>query len=229
MKIIDNTFSFPHPSTADDNGVLAIGGDLHPQRLLLAYQYGIFPWFSEGDPVIWWHPDPRFVIYPSEIKVSKSMRPYLHMRKYTVTFDSCFEHVMEHCQKIYRKGQPGTWITEDFIDSYEYLHQMGYAHSVEVWKGDELVGGLYGVSLGKVFFGESMFSKVSNASKLALISLSKVLEKRGFYFIDCQIANKHLQSMGGRFISRVDFLDRLSKNVFEETIMGSWADMAIDL
>lgn len=229
MKIIDNTFSFPHPSTADANGVLAIGGDLHPERLLLAYQYGIFPWFSEGDPVIWWHPDPRFILYPKQVRISKSMKPYLKMEKLTVTFDTCFEHVMEHCQKISRKDQSGTWITEDFIDSYEYLHQMGYAHSVEVWKGDELVGGLYGVSLGKVFFGESMFSKVSNASKLALISLCRVLDKRGFYLIDCQIANKHLESMGGQFITRADFMSCLRRNIFEETKMGSWTYMVDDL
>jgi len=226
MTIIDEKFCFPHPSTADSNGVLAIGGDLHPERLLLAYQYGIFPWFNEGDPVIWWHPDPRFVIYPDEVKIAKSMRPYFNQEKYSITFDRSFIDVIDACQNISRKGQPGTWITEDIIDAYDYLHQMGYAHSVEVWADEELVGGLYGVSLGKVFFGESMFSKEKNTSKIALIALCRVLEEKGFQFIDCQIANAHLKSMGGRYISREEFMSCMRKNIFEETIRGSWVDIA---
>ncbi|MDF1694950.1 MAG: leucyl/phenylalanyl-tRNA--protein transferase [Saprospiraceae bacterium] len=217
--------SFPHPNTANAYGAIAIGGDLEIDRLLLAYQYGYFPWFNPDEPIIWWHPDPRFVIFTDEIRITKSMRPYFNQEKFTISFDQCFLEVLDACQKIKRKNQPGTWITEDIKEAYKNLHQMGLAHSVEVWQGDELVGGLYGVSLGKLFFGESMFSKSANASKFALICLASILRKKGFEIIDCQMPNPHLKRMGGRYISRDSFLNCLRTNVFEETFVGNWNEI----
>ncbi|MEE9438709.1 MAG: leucyl/phenylalanyl-tRNA--protein transferase [Saprospiraceae bacterium] len=227
MTILDDhDITFPHPHTADDNGIVALGGDLKVDRLLLAYQYGFFPWFNPEDPILWWHPDPRFVIFTEDIRVTKSMRPYFNKEKFKLTFDKQFENVLRACQNIDRKDQNGTWITEQIISSYTKLHEMGLAHSVEVWDQDGyLVGGLYGVSLGKIFYGESMFSRVSNASKFALISLSVILRQHGFYLIDCQMPNPHLKSMGGRFISRNAFLAYLRGNIFSETIVGDWDEI----
>lgn len=223
MIILSKTdISFPHPELANPYGAIAIGGDLEIDRLLLAYQYGFFPWFNPDEPIIWWHPDPRFVIFTDEIRITKSMRPYFNQEKFTITFDQCFSKVMESCQKIKRKNQPGTWITEDIKEAYDNLHELGVAHSVEVWEKDKLVGGLYGVSLGKLFYGESMFSKSNNASKFALICLATILSKKGFKIIDCQMPNPHLKSMGGRYISRATFLEHLRRNVFEESIVGNW-------
>lgn len=219
-----NDISFPHPELANAYGAIAMGGDLEVDRLLLAYQFGYFPWFNPDEPIIWWHPDPRFVIFTDEVRVTKSMRPYFNQEKFTISFDKCFNKVMESCQKIKRKNQPGTWITEDIKEAYNNLHKMGLAHSVEVWDNDELVGGLYGVSLGKMFYGESMFSKSKNASKFALICLASILSKKGFEIIDCQMPNPHLKSMGGRYISRSVFLAHLRTNVFENTINGNWND-----
>ncbi len=225
MNIVDNSISFPHPDTTHENGVLAIGGDLSPERLLLAYQYGIFPWYNVGEPVVWWHPDPRFVLYPSEVKVDKSMRSYFNQEKYRVTFDKDFKKVVTQCRKTKRSDGLGTWISEDILMAYTDLHELGYAHSVEVWDGDDLVGGLYGVSLGKIFYGESMFSKSNNSSKVALITLARLLERRGYFLIDCQIANPHLERMGGRFISRTDFMADLRNNIFHDTWQGSWSEL----
>lgn len=223
MIILSKTdISFPHPELANVYGAIAIGGDLEVDRLLLGYQYGFFPWFNPDEPIIWWHPDPRFVLFTDEIRVTKSMRPYFNQEKFSLTFDQCFAEVMDACQKIKRKNQPGTWITEDIKEAYINLHQLGLAHSVEIWENDELVGGLYGVSLGKLFYGESMFSKTNNASKFALISLANILSKKGFEIIDCQMPNPHLKSMGGRYISRAEFLKRLRANVFEESTVGNW-------
>jgi leucyl/phenylalanyl-tRNA--protein transferase len=158
--------SFPPPELANEDGILAVGGDLSTDRLLLAYSMGLFPWFNPDDPILWWSPDPRFVLYPDKLKVAKSMRPYFNQNKFQVTFDTCFEKVIMACQQQYRKGQSGgTWITDEMVTSYTQLNKLGFAHSVEVWKDEELVGGLYGISLGKIFFGESMFAKRSNASK----------------------------------------------------------------
>lgn len=222
----EDSISFPHPELANEDGILAVGGDLSPERLLMAYRMGIFPWFNPGDPILWWSPDPRFVLFPSELKVSKSMRPYFNQKKFTVTVDREFEHVMRSCQTQRRKGQlGGTWITENMIEAYTLLHQRGYAHSIEVWKEDRLVGGLYGISFGNIFFGESMFTKVSNASKFGFISLVRRLEKLGFDLIDCQQQTRHLESLGGRCISRSDFLDYLRKNVEVPDRIGNWGWM----
>ncbi|HFC00520.1 MAG TPA: leucyl/phenylalanyl-tRNA--protein transferase, partial [Phaeodactylibacter sp.] len=167
---------FPPPELANEDGILAIGGDLSPQRLVLAYSMGLFPWFNPGEPILWWSPDPRFVLFPKKLKVSKSMRPYFNQKKFRVTYNTCFETIMRNCQQQYRKRQAGTWITDEMIVSYTKLNESGIAHSVEVWQGDELVGGLYGIALGKIFFGESMFAKVSNASKFGFITLVRKLE-----------------------------------------------------
>lgn len=220
-----NDISFPHPELANAYGAIAMGGDLEVDRLLLAYQYGYFPWFNPDEPIIWWHPDPRFVLFTDEIRITKSMRPYFNQEKFSITFDGCFNTVVDACQKIKRKNQPGTWITEDIKEAYSNLHEMGLAHSVEVWQDEELVGGLYGVSLGRIFYGESMFSRVANASKFGLISLSAILSRRGFKIIDCQMPNPHLKSMGGRYIKRETFLEYLRSNIFEETIQGNWNEI----
>ncbi len=210
---------------ADHNGILAVGGDLSPERLLTAYTWGIFPWFNEGEPIIWWSPDPRFVLFPDELKVSKSMRPYFNQKKFTVTLDTQFEAVMRGCQTTPRQWQyGGTWITEDMVAAYVRLHELGYAHSVEVWKAEELVGGLYGVALGKVFFGESMFARETNASKFGFITIVKKLQEKGFQLIDCQQETNHLRSLGARAIDRKEFLAILQKNQAEETLVGRWRD-----
>jgi leucyl/phenylalanyl-tRNA--protein transferase len=223
---LTDELSFPPPELANEDGILAVGGDLSPDRLLLAYSEGLFPWFNPDDPILWWSPDPRFILYPQSLKVSKSMRPYFNQKKFRVTFDTQFKEVMTACQLQYRKGQGGgTWITDEMIDSYAELHQMGFAHSVEIWQGDELVGGLYGISLGKIFFGESMFAKVSNASKFGFISLVQKLKELDFWLIDCQQRTKHLESLGGEFISRKEFLSFMKKNKLEKTKQGNWGEL----
>lgn len=219
----DESLDFPAPELATPEGIIAVGGDLSPERLLTAYSEGIFPWFNEGDPILWWSPDPRFVLFPDELVVARSMRPYFNQKKFQVTFDHDFEGVMRNCQQSSRNGQSGdTWITEAMIQAYVQLHRLGYAHAVEVWQEDELVGGLYGISLGKIFFGESMFAKVSNASKYGFITLVQNLCKKGFVLIDCQQQTQHLGSLGARPISRKSFLQYLEKNKKQETLIGSW-------
>lgn len=208
---------------------MAVGGDLSVERLLLAYETGLFPWYNPEDPILWWSPDPRFVLFPAELKIAKSMRSYFNQRKFEVTFDKDFERVIRSCKDQFRVGQlGGTWISDEMVEAYCNLHVAGYAHSVEVWKGDELVGGLYGICLGKIFFGESMFSKENNASKVGFITLVRVLEELGFKLIDCQQETKHLKSLGGRSIRRSDFLKRLEKNKKEKTIPGSWTGIVDD-
>jgi leucyl/phenylalanyl-tRNA---protein transferase len=223
--LTENNLSFPSPELAGKEGILAVGGDLSPERLLLAYQLGIFPWFNQDDPILWWSPDPRFVLFPHELKVSKSMRPYFNQQKFRVTFDQQFETVIQNCQEP-RQGQGfGTWITGEMLAAYCRLNEMGYAHSVEVWQEGDLVGGLYGIALGKVFYGESMFTKVSNASKFGFISMVKKLGALGFWLIDCQQQTKHLRSLGARAIPRSRFLEILKKNETEPTLTGNWGEL----
>lgn len=214
---------FPDVEESTEEGIVAVGGDLSVERLILAYSRGIFPWYSsDRSPILWWSPDPRFVLFPENLIVSKSMRPYFNQNKFKVTWDQNFEDVIKNCQKIDREDQPGTWITSKMLAAYIQLHKKGYAHSVEVWLENELVGGLYGISLGKVFFGESMFAKVSNASKFGFISLVNQLKQKGFLLIDCQQETKHLESLGANAIKRKDFIDILNDNNIEETYIGSW-------
>ena len=194
---------FPDPELAEDDGLLAIGGDLSLERLLLAYQNGIFPWFNEDDPILWYSPPERFVLFPKEIKISKSMRQVLNSKKFRVTHNQDFDAVIKNCAIAKREGQNGTWINSLMLDAYTDLHQKGYVHSVEVWEDKELVGGLYGVLTNKVFCGESMFSKKSNASKTALIWLC---ENANIKLIDCQVYTKHLESMGAKMMTRANFL-----------------------
>ena len=229
MKILDHTIRFPHPETAHPSGILAIGGDLSTERLLLAYQYGIFPWYNEGEPIVWWHPDPRFVLFPTEVKIAKSMRSYFNKAKYRVTFDQEFDTVIYKCGTAKDRKHEGTWISEEIVSSYSYLHEIGYAHSVEVWDGGTLVGGLYGIAIGKVFYGESMYSDAPNASKMALITLARVLQQQGFVLIDCQISNPHLESMGGRHIPRSMFMEYMSKNAVLPPDHGIWDSDAFDI
>jgi leucyl/phenylalanyl-tRNA--protein transferase len=200
---LDERMLFPEPSFAEEDGLLALGGDLSVDRLLLAYQNGIFPWYNDDTPILWYSPHERFVLFPDELKVSKSMKQVLRSGKFTVTKDLCFDKVIDACSIAKREGQDGTWITEDMKNAYVDLHQQGYAHSVEVWEKDQLVGGLYGVEIGSIFCGESMFSKVSNASKVALISLC---ESGKFRLIDCQVHTEHLESMGARLIGRKEYM-----------------------
>jgi leucyl/phenylalanyl-tRNA--protein transferase len=219
---LSESLVFPPPERAERGGLLAMGGDLSPQRLLLAYEQGIFPWFSDGEPILWWSPDPRFVLFPKELKVSASMRQVLRRNVFRITFDQAFAEVIAHCQQIPRPGQDGTWITAEVQAAYTELHRLGFAHSVEVWQGDDLAGGLYGVSLGSCFFGESMFARVSNASKAGFITLVQALEERNFQLIDCQIYTPHLESLGARGLRRRDFLIRLAELLRSPTWQGSW-------
>lgn len=200
---LDKRIIFPDPSLAEEDGLLAVGGDLSVERLLLAYQNGIFPWYSDDTPVLWYSPHERFVLFPAELKISKSMRQVMRSGKFRITVDTAFEQVIEACSIAYRAGQDGTWITNEMKDAYIRLHRSGYAHSVEVWQGDDLAGGLYGVTISKVFCGESMFSKVSNASKAALIYLCQTDE---YNLIDCQVHTEHLESMGAKMISREEYM-----------------------
>lgn len=211
---------FPNPELASEEGILAVGGDLSVERLLLAYCNGIFPWFSKGEPIMWWSPNPRFILYPKEIKVSKSMNKLLRKNKYKVTFDTSFREVISQCANL---RSDGTWITGEMIEAYCKLHDLGFAHSVETWYDENLVGGLYGVSLGACFFGESMFSTMDNASKTALVVLSEKLTEREFLLIDCQVYTKHLESLGAVSISRKKFLDLIEAGLKYETLRGSWS------
>jgi len=210
---------FPDPRKADSEGIVAIGGDLSITTLLAAYKQGIFPWYNENQPILWWCPDPRFVLIPDDLKVSKSMRPYFNQKKYKVTFDTSFEKVMRTCGKIQRKDQPtGTWITKDMIEGYIDLHHAGYAHSVEVWDGKNLVGGLYGIGIGKIFFGESMFSYRSNASKYGFLILARWLFDNGCTLIDCQQDTEHMRSLGTILLSKEEFWTYVKKNQLEQDI-----------
>lgn len=202
---------FPNPSQADDEGLVAVGGDLSIARLLLAYSSGIFPWFIHDDLVYWFSPNPRMVLLPGDIKISTSMKRVLNKNRFQTTYNKAFEAVINGCSNAPRKHQDGTWISDEFIAAYTKLHYEGHAHSVEVWHNEQLVGGMYGVILGHAFFGESMFSLMPNASKVAFISLAEKLFLEGFHFIDCQIHNPHLESLGAKEITRNVFLNMLEK------------------
>ncbi len=215
-----NKYFFPPVETADPDGLLAIGGDLNPERLLAAYRAGIFPWYSEnteinwlGSKILWWSPDPRFVLYPKDIHISKSMSKILKQKKFKITINKAFPAVINRCRYEVRARQEGTWITEEMEKAYNELHQLGYAVSVEAWMGDTLAGGLYGVLIGKAFFGESMFSLFDNASKAAFITFVKILEKGKCQIIDCQVETSHLKSLGADFIPRKKFIKTVSKAV----------------
>ena len=205
--VLSKKLVFPNVSLADADGVLAFGGDLSTERLLLAYQSGIFPWYNQGEPIVWYAPPKRMVLFPNEIKISKSMRSIIKKKRFQITINKAFEAVIANCRTIDRKDQDGTWITDEMHQAYINLHHLGYAKSIEVWDDDVLVGGLYGVSLGKVFCGESMFSKVSNASKLAFIHLATL----DYELIDCQMYTDHLASLGAREIDRFNFSLLLAK------------------
>ena len=206
MYFLSRELYFPPVSQASPEGIVAIGGDLSPERLMLAYRSGIFPWFEDDEPILWWSPPERMVLFFDELRVTKSMRNILNRDTFKITFNTAFEEVIANCRDIKRDGQPGTWITPDMTAAYTKLHKMGFAKSVEVWQDGELVGGLYGIDLGNIFCGESMFSKVSNASKVAFITLAAQLERAGYRVLDCQVHNDHLESLGAREIHREDFL-----------------------
>lgn len=207
---LDRELIFPPVDLAEPDGLLAMGGDLSPQRLLLAYQKGIFPWY-EGEPILWWCPDPRFVLFPSSLKISKSMKTVLKKNEFEFRTDTAFHQVIAECKTAYRPGQDGTWITDEVEKAYIKMFELGYAHSAEAWKDGELAGGLYGILTGRVFFGESMFSKKSNASKFAFISYTQELMKSGIQLIDCQVYTEHLESLGANMIPRKEFILLLKK------------------
>lgn len=208
LFVLNNELIFPPVEQAEPDGLLAIGGDLSMERLLLAYRNGIFPWY-EGKHILWWCPNPRFILYPDELKVSKSMRTLINRDAFTFRTNSAFKEVIGNCKTISRREQASTWITDEVKAAYIGLHEAGYAHSAEAWQNGELVGGLYGIRMGKVFFGESMFSKASNASKYAFIRYARQLEAEGIRLIDCQVYTEHLESLGARMIPREVFIEHL--------------------
>lgn len=211
MYLLSRALVFPPVNLANEDGLLAVGGDLSAERLLLAYKNGIFPWYNQGEPIIWYSPDPRMVLFPNNLKISKSMKQIIRKNQFRATFNQNFSEVISHCKNSYREGQGGTWITDEMEQAYINLHKLGMAKSVEVWEENELVGGLYGIDLGHIFCGESMFRKKSNASKFAFIYLVQKLEKENYKLIDCQIYNEHLASLGAEEISRLEFLTYLKK------------------
>jgi leucyl/phenylalanyl-tRNA---protein transferase len=210
MHLISDALYFPPVSEASSEGILAVGGDLSPERMLLAYKSGIFPWFNPGEPILWWAPKSRMVLFFDDLIVSKSMRNIFNRNSFNVTFNQNFREVISNCSLIKREGQYGTWISQEMIEAYCKLNELGIAKSVEVWQNNELVGGLYGIDLGSVFCGESMFSKVSNASKVAFITLAQNLKHDNYKLLDCQVYNEHLDSLGCKEIDREDFMRQLN-------------------
>lgn len=213
IYFLTELLEFPPADNANEDGLLAVGGDLSPERLLLAYKSGIFPWFNDDSLILWWSPDPRMILFTQKIKISKSMRQIMLGTRFTLTRNKCFRVVLEACAEIERMGQEGTWITNSMKEAYLRLNELGFARSYEVWEDKKLVGGLYGIDLGQVFCGESMFSKANNASKYAFINLAKDLEDRNYKFIDCQVYTKHLASLGAEEIPRKEFLKLLQNNI----------------
>jgi len=220
--LLSDKISFPPPYLASKEGLLAVGGDLSQKRLLLAYRTGIFPWFSDDEPILWWSPDPRLVLYPEEVRVSKTLKKIIKKKMFHVTMDSAFVQVINQCAKIRLQNNQGTWVVKEMIDAYCKLHESGFAHSVEAWYQGELAGGLYGVSLGKCFFGESMFTRVSNASNVVLVKLVEHLNALSFDMIDCQLTTEHLLRFGAREIPRVSFLKQLEESLKAPTKKGKW-------
>jgi leucyl/phenylalanyl-tRNA---protein transferase len=208
---------------AEPDGLLAAGGDLTPERLLIAYRSGIFPWFSDGQPILWWAPDPRSILYPKRLKISRSLRKTLKREPFRLTVDRAFESVIRACAAP-RGNQAGTWITDSMIEAYGTLHRHGHAHSIECWATNELVGGLYGVAIGRVFFGESMFSRTTDASKVAIVTLSRQLSQWGYQLIDCQVHNPHLASLGAETIPREDFNVMLTNLCADPPSASAWRD-----
>ena len=217
-------YVFPPPHLATREGLLAVGGDLNPGRILAAYRQGIFPWYSQGDPILWWSPDPRMVLYPHEFRPSKSLKRTIRRTIYQVSFDTAFDQVIHNCGRLRTKNGEGTWITPEMEAAYKKLHMLGYAHSVEAWHDGQLVGGLYGIAIGHIFFGESMFSTMNDASKVCLYHLNAFLLIKKFSLIDCQVPSEHLRSLGGVFIGRGEFLEQLQKLIKFPTHSGSWTD-----
>ncbi len=213
---------FPPVELSEKNGLLALGGDLAPERLILAYSQGIFPWFGEDEPILWWSPDPRLVIFPPKVHVSRSLRQTLRRAIFQVTYDRSFRAVITACRELRRRE--GTWITGEMVEAYCRLHESGLAHSIEAWRDGELAGGLYGVSLGACFFGESMFTRVDDASKVALVTLTRALQARDFQLLDCQVDSSHLQSLGAELVPREVFLKAMATALKQPTRQGSWAD-----
>ncbi|MGM0574701.1 MAG: leucyl/phenylalanyl-tRNA--protein transferase [Myxococcota bacterium] len=220
---LDEDLVFPHPELADPSGLLAVGGDLRPERLLLGYRTGIFPWYDEGMPLLWHSPDPRMVLHPRELHVGRSLRKHMRRRPYTLRFDTAFRDVITACASVPRPGQNGTWLTEEMIEAYVLLHDMGYAHSAEAWRDGELVGGLYGVSLGGMFFGESMFARADDASKIAFVATVRQLRRWGVGLVDCQVYTEHLARFGAREIPRHVFLGQLRDQLDVPTRPGLWS------
>ncbi|AXH15733.1 leucyl/phenylalanyl-tRNA--protein transferase [Malaciobacter mytili LMG 24559] len=212
-SLTDDVYTFPNPRFACDEGILAYGGDLTPTRLISAYANGIFPWYNSDEPILWWSPNPRLIMELEEFKVSKSLLKVIKSNKFEIRFNTNFTQVMIECKNIYRPKQDGTWLQDELIDAYTTLHNLGYAHSFESYYNGELVGGGYGLSIGDMFCGESMFAKKSDASKVALYYLVQRLKEKGFSLLDCQTPTEHLQSLGAKCISRDDFLDRLSHSI----------------
>jgi leucyl/phenylalanyl-tRNA--protein transferase len=223
VYLLSDDLVFPSPILASGDGLLAVGGDLSQKRLLLAYSMGIFPWYSEAEPILWWSPDPRLVLYPGELYVSKSLKKTIKKDLFQITMDQAFEKVISACAQTRRENDGGTWIVDEMINAYCELHASGFAHSVEAWQNEKLAGGLYGVSLGKCFFGESMFTRITNASKVAFVALVKHLNALGFDLIDCQITTEHLVSFGAHEIPRALFLDQLRKSLNASTLRGKWS------
>jgi leucyl/phenylalanyl-tRNA--protein transferase len=222
LQRIVRAVPFPDPASADARGLLAYGGDLRPERLLSAYARGIFPWYDE-DPILWFSPDPRMVLVPGELRVNRTLAKNLRRGRFEVRYDTCFHDVIRRCAEAPREGQDGTWITEDMIDAYDQLFQLGFAHSVESWQDGELCGGVYGVSLGAAFFGESMFASRSDASKVALATLVSQLDSWGFHFLDCQVYTEHTAGLGATEWPRERFLAALRTALEHPTRRGSWA------
>jgi len=219
----DKGVDFPNPELADAEGLLAIGGDLGVERLISAYACGIFPWYSEDSPVLWWSPDPRFVLYPEKLHIPRSLRRVLNARRFTVTMDTAFPQVIRNCAGASRPNQNGTWIVPEVVRAYTELHLHGIAHSVEAWNGHRLVGGMYGVSLGRVFFGESMFFSEPDASKVVLVWLVRLLRESGFAMLDCQQVSDNLARFGAECVPRSRFLRELSEALRTPTVQGLWA------